>query len=112
MNKNVCVTSVGCRLNQFETDMLRSEFVRCGLASDNTREPDIWVINTCTVTQRADSKSRALVKRIIKNYPEAYIVVTGCYAHTNPDVFKNIKGVDLIVDNTQKIIQILMFLKI
>lgn len=102
MNKNVCVTSVGCRLNQFETDMLRSEFVRCGLASDNTREPDIWVINTCTVTQRADSKSRALVKRIIKNYPEAYIVVTGCYAHTNPDVFKNIKGVDLIVDNTQK----------
>ncbi len=102
MKKNVFVTSIGCRLNQFEIDIIRTELVKYGLLSNNHIPPDICIINTCTVTQKADSKSRAIVRKIIKQNPNSYIVVTGCYAHTNPEVFKKIRGVDLIVNNNEK----------
>ncbi|MBN1898820.1 MAG: tRNA (N(6)-L-threonylcarbamoyladenosine(37)-C(2))-methylthiotransferase MtaB [Spirochaetes bacterium] len=102
MRKNVLIRSVGCRLNQFETDRLRTDLVNYGLKSDRKSLPDICIINTCTVTGKADRKSRALVQQTIRQYPRAFVIVTGCYAHTDAPVFIKMKGVDLVVKNDKK----------
>jgi len=104
MNKsNIIVKSIGCRLNQYEADMIKSELVKYGFTSDYKAKPDLYILNTCTVTQKADSKSRSEIKKAIKNFPNAYIVVTGCYAQTDPQIFQQIKGVDLVVNNNDKL---------
>jgi len=102
MKKNVYITSVGCRLNQFEVDILKSKFKQLGCETNIEKDADICVINTCTVTKNADVKSKKLIKSIIKKFSKSFVVVTGCLAETNPEFIKSIKGVDLVVDNKNK----------
>lgn len=97
------IKTLGCKVNQCE-----SEAISRSMASDrhthaNKNETaDIVIINTCTVTQKASMQSRQAVRRAIRTHPDAKIIVTGCYAQTEPEAFEQIQGVHAIVGNTDK----------
>jgi len=97
------IASLGCKLNQAETELLAGEFARAGytlVAPD--RAADIYVLNTCTVTHIADRKSRHLLRLARKHNPKAVIVATGCYAQRAGRELAHFKGVDLVIGNDEK----------
>jgi threonylcarbamoyladenosine tRNA methylthiotransferase MtaB len=95
--------TLGCRLNIFETDGLANSFSKLGIQIvKETEKPEIVVINTCTVTNRADSKNRNVIRNAIKNNPGSQIWVTGCYAETDKEIIERIPGVTGVVGNTDK----------
>ena len=99
----VSFTTLGCRLNQAESDSMAEDLAGRGLraaASDET--PDVVVINTCTVTREATKASRMAIRRAAKAHPDAKVVVVGCYAVSNPEEIEAIDGVDVIVGNDDK----------
>lgn len=99
----IAFTTLGCRLNQFETDALISEFDRKGFDIVNFKDQaDITVINTCTVTSQSDHKSRNIIQQAISANPGSYIVVTGCMAVQYQQQLEKIPGVSLVVSNKQK----------
>lgn len=99
----VSFKTLGCRLNQHETDALVSQFDREGYQIvDFKSDADITIINTCTVTGQSDHKSRNIMQQAIKANPNAKIVVTGCMAEQYKKQLEQIKGVDLVVSNTAK----------
>ena len=63
---------------------------------------DVYVLNTCTVTQNAEKECRQLVRKALKQNPEAYIIVTGCYAQLRPAEIADIKGVDVVLGSNEK----------
>jgi len=96
-----CVT-VGCKLNQFETELMR-EAAREELgAAPDEKARQICIVNTCTVTAKSDYRSRQAVRRAIKANPGALIVVTGCYAQRRPEEVAAIEGVDVVLGNAEK----------
>jgi threonylcarbamoyladenosine tRNA methylthiotransferase MtaB len=99
----VALYTLGCKLNQAETESLASQFAQIGFRVTSNDNADICIINTCTVTHIADRKSRHLLRLLRKNNPEALIVATGCYAERIPQYLADL-GVDLVVDNKQKMI--------
>ena len=108
--RTVRFITLGCKVNQYDTQVIREQFLNTGFKEiDNHLPRDIYVINTCTVTQRADSESLNLIRRTIKENPKAKIIVTGCLTELDEDKIKNIDGVSLIVKNKDKnrIIEIL-----
>ncbi len=102
-NKRVAFESLGCKLNYAETVQIEKEFIRRGFdVVDSSSPADVLVINTCTVTQSADSDCRQIVRRALRNSPGAYVVVTGCYAQGKPDEIARIEGVDLVLGAKEK----------
>ncbi|MFZ1082404.1 MAG: tRNA (N(6)-L-threonylcarbamoyladenosine(37)-C(2))-methylthiotransferase MtaB [Candidatus Kryptoniota bacterium] len=101
--KRVALESLGCKLNYAETIQIEKEFKRRGfdIVSPST-SADVFVINTCTVTQSADSDCRQIVRRALRNSPNAFVVVTGCYAQGKPDEVAQIEGVDLVLGAKEK----------
>ena len=101
--QTVSFTTLGCRLNQAESDSMAEQLAGRGLATTRPDEdPDIVVINTCTVTREATKASRSAIRRAIKNNPGARVVVVGCYAVSNPEEVEAIDGVDTLVGNDDK----------
>ena len=99
----VSLATVGCRLNQVESQELAGLLERHGFRTVSGEErARIYVVNTCTVTGRADFSDRQLIRRITRENPEALLVVTGCYAQTDPDAVTRLPGVDLVVGNQEK----------
>src|SRR5512136_290399 len=99
----IAFATVGCRLNQFETDALRGKALADGHQAVPFEEvADVYVINTCTITAEADADSRQLARRAIRRNPSALVVVTGCYAQAAPEAVAAIPGVDLVVGNQEK----------
>ncbi len=97
------VIQFGCRLNQYESDSLGSGLQQRGFElSPQIGDSDYVVINTCTVTNRADQKNRNVIRRIHSQNPRAKIVVTGCYATTDPEEIRALPGVFWVIDNSQK----------
>jgi len=95
--------TLGCKLNFSETSSIRRMFEDKGYATVNFGEPaNIYVINTCSVTDFADRKCRYAVRQAQKANPEAKIVVIGCYAQLKPEEISNIPGVDLVLGAAQK----------
>ena len=95
--------TLGCKLNQAETELLVRELSRAGHIIVTRTEPaDICIINTCTVTHVSDSKSRQLLRQAIRNNPGTLIVATGCYAQRAPAELSRIKGVSLVIGNERK----------
>ncbi|MDQ4144204.1 MAG: tRNA (N(6)-L-threonylcarbamoyladenosine(37)-C(2))-methylthiotransferase MtaB [Actinomycetota bacterium] len=94
-------TTLGCRLNQAESDSMSEELARAGM-SENRERPDVVVVNTCTVTREATKASRSAIRRAVRNNPDAKVVVVGCYAVSDPDEVAAIEGVDVILDNNDK----------
>lgn len=99
----VAFFTLGCRLNQYESDSLITLFKKSGFNVVNFKEfADVYVINTCTVTAKSDYKSRNAIHRAVKTNPQAFTIVTGCYAETDPEILAQIHGVDLVIANEKK----------
>ena len=107
----VAFDTLGCKLNQAETELLARQFAEAGYHLVSLAErPDIYVLNTCTVTHIADQKSRQRLRLARRRNHEALVVATGCYAERAPEELLQLEGVDLIVGNDQKV-QLLRLLK-
>lgn len=96
--------TLGCKLNFAETSTIGKILASRGIVRCQRGEtPDICVVNTCSVTQMADKKGRSLIRRIVGRYPEATIVVTGCYAQLKPEEVAAIPGVDIVLGSDEKL---------
>ncbi|MEM0998911.1 MAG: tRNA (N(6)-L-threonylcarbamoyladenosine(37)-C(2))-methylthiotransferase MtaB [Bacteroidota bacterium] len=101
--KKVGLYTLGCKLNFSETSAIGRQFSGEGYDRVPFHEAaDVYVINTCSVTDNADKKCRKVVKQALKNNPEAYIVVVGCYAQLKPQEIAGIPGVDLVLGAAEK----------
>ncbi len=101
--KKIAFYTLGCKVNQYETEAMREMFEKEGYVSvDFDNIPDVFVINTCSVTAVADRKSRKIINKAASINPDAVIVVTGCYSQTSPDEVKKIKNVDIVIGNNEK----------
>jgi len=95
--------TLGCRLNQAETATISASFVARGYSIvEYGDETDVCVINTCSVTEGAEAKCRQAVRTVLRHSPQAYVVVTGCYAQVGVEALRHIAGVDLIVGTEHK----------
>src|SRR5690554_6059420 len=96
--KKVAFYTLGCKLNFSETSTIARSFEDAGYAKvDFDDTPDIFVINTCSVTENADKKCVQLVKKAKKVNPDSYIVIIGCYAQLKPEEIANIYGVNMVL---------------
>ncbi len=99
----IAFTTLGCRQNQFETDIMVDQARAAGyVLVPFTEAADVYVINTCTVTERADADGRRLIRQAVRRNPLGLVVVTGCYAQAAPEKIAAIEGVDLILGNAEK----------
>ena len=99
----VAFHTLGCKLNFAETSTIGKLLAERGaLAARPDETPDICVVNTCTVTELANKKCRQEIRKLAKRYPDAVMVVTGCYAQLNSGEVAEIDGVDIVVGNDQK----------
>ena len=99
----VALDTLGCKLNQAETERLSRQLLEAGhCLVPSTTKADIYILNTCTVTHNADSKSRHWLRLAHRRNLEARLVVTGCYAQRKPDELAQITGVNLVVGNNEK----------
>ncbi|MFQ5897099.1 MAG: tRNA (N(6)-L-threonylcarbamoyladenosine(37)-C(2))-methylthiotransferase MtaB [Candidatus Methylomirabilia bacterium] len=99
----VAFATLGCKLNQVETREIQGLLEARGLRTVPFDEPaQVYVVNTCTVTGRADFSDRQMIRRAVARNPEALVVVTGCYAQTDPAAIARIPGVDVVVGNEEK----------
>ena len=97
-NKTIAFYTLGCKLNFSETSTLARSFVNSGFkVVPASHAADVYLINTCSVTESADKKCRQAIRKFIKQSPTAIIAVTGCYAQLKPDAIAAIEGVDLVV---------------
>lgn len=100
--RSVAFHTLGCKVNQYDTQAMIEALAKdCRIVSNKERA-DIYIINTCTVTNRADQKSRQQIRNVIRKNPKAFIAVTGCYAQRFPQRIAEIQGVDLILGNREK----------
>ena len=93
----------GCKANQYDTDRMRQELVARGAINvDGPGGVDVYVVNTCTVTNEADAKSRNVIRRFIRANPQAVTVVVGCYSQVGASSVAEIQGVDYVIGNQDK----------
>lgn len=103
-NKLAAYHTLGCKLNFAETSALGKQLAEVGVRKAREGEiANICVINTCSVTELADKKCRQAVRKLIKENPGAYVIVTGCYAQLKPQDIADIEGVDLVLGSEQKL---------
>lgn len=97
------ITTLGCKLNQYESECIRQELISRDWEFKSFGEKaDYYIINTCTVTGRTDSRCRNAVRRARKAAPESTIIVTGCYAETQPEILEKMTETDMVIGNGEK----------
>ncbi|MDK2918295.1 MAG: threonylcarbamoyladenosine tRNA methylthiotransferase MtaB [Candidatus Petromonas sp.] len=107
--KTVAFYTLGCKVNQYDTEAMAELFEKSGYeVVSSTEKADVYIINTCTVTNLGDRKSRQFIRRSKKNNPDSIIAVVGCYAQTAPEEVLAIEGVNLVIgtDERNKIVQL------
>ena len=103
MKKKVAFKTLGCRLNQYETDALASQFQKNGYESVSfDKEADVYVINSCTVTHQSDHKSRNFISQANRRNPDSVLVVTGCMANNSKEELEGKPEINYVVENDQK----------
>ena len=101
--KKVAFYTLGCKLNFSETSTIARNFKDEGFDRiDFSEKADMYVINTCSVTENADKKFKDIVKLALKSNPDAFVAAVGCYAQLKPEELANINGVDLVLGATEK----------
>src|SRR6476659_1567843 len=101
--RSVAFHTLGCKLNFSETSSLSRLLETEGFEKKEFEErADVYVINTCSVTDNADKECRQLVRRIQRRSPESLVVITGCYAQLKPKEISSIPGVDLVLGASEK----------
>ena len=99
----VAVHTLGCKLNYAESSTVAREFARRGYeVVSHTEEADIYVVNTCSVTEHSDKKDRNLIRRLHRRSPEAIIAVIGCYAQLQGEYIASMEGVDIVLGAQSK----------
>ena len=94
----VALATLGCKVNHYETEAMRELFITAGWqAVDFSDKADVYIVNTCTVTQTSDTKSRQLIARAHRNNPSALVVAVGCYAQTAAETVASLEGVGLVL---------------
>ena len=95
--------TLGCKLNYAETSTIERSFINRGFKIvDDKTSCDVFVINTCSVTQRADRECRQIIRQVRRKSPNAFITVIGCYAQLQPEEIASIEGVDLVLGSKEK----------
>ena len=103
MPQTVALHTLGCKLNFSETSTIGNQFLKNGFSVVDMRDrADVYVFNTCTVTENAEKECRQLVRRVLRNNPQAYVIVTGCYAQLRADEISAINGVDAVLGSNEK----------
>ena len=101
--KKLATVTLGCKVNQYETQALIELFEQEGYETVSADEPtDVFMINTCTVTSMSDRKSRQMIRRARKLNPQAVVAVTGCYAQLSPDKIQQIEGVQVVAGTNNR----------
>ncbi|MEW5768550.1 MAG: tRNA (N(6)-L-threonylcarbamoyladenosine(37)-C(2))-methylthiotransferase MtaB [bacterium] len=101
--KTVAFRTLGCKLNQYETQIIQQMLLKSCFSVVSFDSPaDFYIINTCTVTGKSDYKSRQAIRQAVRRGENSRVIVTGCYAQTNPQEISQIPGVDLIIGNSEK----------
>ena len=99
----VAFCTLGCKVNQYDTDAMREMFINAGhTAVDFDDIADVYVINTCTVTSTGDKKSRQMASRAHSLCPDAKLIITGCYAQTAPEEALSLPGVSLVLGTSER----------
>ena len=103
MNGKVALHTLGCKLNFSETSTIGKQFLSNGFEIVDFKEKaDVYVFNSCTVTENAERECRQLVRRVLRKNPEAFVLVTGCYAQLRPEEIGEIHGVDAVLGSNEK----------
>lgn len=103
MKKTVSLHTLGCKLNYSETSTLAGKFHQSGFDIKQYGESsDIFVLNTCSVTDNADKECRQIIRSVLNDNPDTYIIITGCYAQLQPNEIAAIHGVDLVLGANEK----------
>lgn len=104
MSNKVAIHTLGCKVNQYDSEGIAAQFRAHGyeIVDFNQKGADIYIINTCTVTNISDQKSRQMIRKAHRSNPNAKIVVVGCLAQTDPEQIEAIPGVNLIVGNNDR----------
>lgn len=110
---NFHLKTLGCKVNQYETESIKEALVAMGHTADNNQPADCVIINSCTVTAESDRKTRQLLHRIRKDNKNAVIVLTGCMVQAFPEKAKALNDVDIVIGNTDtaKVVQIVLAYK-
>lgn len=102
-DKTVAFHTLGCKLNFSESSTIARLFQEKGfIKKDFSEAADVYVINTCSVTENADKECKSIVKNALAKNPEAFVAVVGCYAQLKPDEISKIEGVDVVLGATEK----------
>ena len=102
--KRAAIVTLGCKVNQYETDAMYGMLKEAGVTMVDPKEAaDIYIVNTCSVTNMAERKSRQMLHKAKKMNPEAIVVATGCYVQTGGDKLEKDEAIDLVLGNNQKI---------
>ena len=102
-NKTVAFCTLGCKVNQYETNAMIQEFMKEGYTIvEFDEKADIYIVNTCTVTNMADRKSRQMLRRVKELNPDSILVAVGCYAQVAKDELEKIPEIDLILGTNEK----------
>jgi len=103
MSNTVALHTLGCKLNFSETSAIGKQFLNRGFDIVDIKDnADVYVFNTCTVTENAEKECRQLVRRVLRNNPGGFIIVTGCYAQLRPEEITGIDGVDVVLGSNEK----------
>ncbi len=101
-NKVISTLTLGCKVNQYETEAIEKLFKDRGYEMAEDDKADIYLINTCTVTSLSDKKSRQYIRRAKKINPDSIVVVAGCYSQVSPEEVSEIPEVDIIIGTSEK----------
>ena len=102
-NKRVAFCTLGCKVNQYETNAMMQEFIKNGYTIVEFEEvADVYVVNTCTVTNMADKKSRQMLRKVKEMNPESILIAVGCYAQVAKQELETIPEIDLILGTNEK----------
>ena len=103
MSKKVAFYTLGCKVNQYETNAMAQKFIEKGYkVVEFETQADIYIINTCTVTSIADKKSRQIIRQAKQKNSKALVIATGCYAQVGKEELEKIEELDSIVGNAEK----------
>ena len=101
--KTVAFITLGCKVNQYETNAMIQQFIEKGYEIvEHTEKANIYIVNTCTVTNMSDRKSRQMLRRVKELNPNAIIVACGCYVQVAKEEVEKIEEIDLVLGNNEK----------
>jgi len=101
MTNTFNIITLGCKVNQYESEAVEELFIKKGYEKVSANA-DIYVINTCTVTNMSDRKSRQMISRARRDNPNAVVAVMGCYSQVKPEEVASIEGVDIVLGSRNK----------